>query len=143
MELNIKVVPKRVGKPGWLILFMLFSWLGLGDMSWGQQPVPVISSISPTSVVEGSSDFTLTVRGSGFSGGISGSGIVWGQGTLATTVVSDTLATAIVPASYVSNPGIYPIGFRLNLAGANFLSNSVDFPVLARLDSISDRKSVV
>jgi hypothetical protein len=136
MKLIINVVPKKVGKPGWFILFMLFSWLGLGDMSWGQS-APVISSISPTSVVEGSGDFTLTVRGSGFSGGISGTGIVWAQVNLATTVVSDTLATAIVPASYITYPGTYSIWFHLNLAGANFSSNNVNFLVLAQLDSIS------
>ncbi|WP_052695434.1 T9SS type A sorting domain-containing protein [Hymenobacter sp. AT01-02] len=65
-------------------------------------PVPVLTSINPTSIVEGSNGFALTVTGSGFFGG---STVQLDGVSLATTVVSATQLTASVPASSVSKAG--------------------------------------
>jgi hypothetical protein len=69
-------------------------------------PVPVLSSISPSSVRAGSATFTLTCTGSNF---ISSSSVHWTAGgtttVLATTFVSATQLTAVVPSSLVANRG--------------------------------------
>jgi hypothetical protein len=59
-------------------------------------PVPVLTSISPSSATVGASPSTLTVNGSGF---VSGSTAYWGTIALATTFVSGTELTAAVPAA--------------------------------------------
>ena len=73
---------------------------------------PTISGIDPSSVMAGSSDFTLKVTGTNY---VSGSKVRWNGGDLATTYVSPTSLSAVVPkaniaasgtaAITVSNPG--------------------------------------
>ena len=69
-------------------------------------PAPTLSSISPMSVAAGYGAFTLTVNGSNF---VSGSVVQWTVGsttsTLPSTVYTDTLITASVPASDVTTAG--------------------------------------
>jgi hypothetical protein len=65
-------------------------------------PVPSLSSVSPTSVTAGSGDFTLTATGASF---VSGAQIFWGATSLATTVLSASSASATVPASLVATAG--------------------------------------
>jgi hypothetical protein len=70
---------------------------------------PWISSISPTSVVAGSPDLTLTVTGSNFANHNSyRSYAVWSVNDsatyLATTFVDSTQLTAVVPAALLINP---------------------------------------
>src|SRR5207237_633999 len=62
-------------------------------------PVPTITSISPTSTTAGSAQFTLTVNGTKF---VSTSTVNWNGAPLATTFVSSTQLTATVPASLVA-----------------------------------------
>jgi hypothetical protein len=75
-------------------------------LSTGPSGPPI--TISPTSVVGGSSAVTLTVTGSGFSGllHLSNSQVVWTAGgstvNLATSFVSSTQLTALVPAELVA-----------------------------------------
>lgn len=64
--------------------------------------LPAITSISPASVQEGSSTFTLTVNGSGF---VSGSTVQLNSTPLPTSFVSGTLLTATVDASDVTSLG--------------------------------------
>lgn len=59
-------------------------------------PVPVLDSISPTSVQTGSSAITLTVTGSAF---VPASTVAWNGSPLTTTYVSATSLTATIPAS--------------------------------------------
>lgn len=61
--------------------------------------MPVIGSISPASVTEGSAGFTLDVKGRGFP---AGSIIYWNTTALASTVVSSTEMTAAVPATLLT-----------------------------------------
>ncbi|MBI2376349.1 MAG: Ig-like domain-containing protein [Deltaproteobacteria bacterium] len=65
-------------------------------------PVPAITSLSPSSVSTGAPEFTLIVNGSGF---VTGS-VVRVSGTdLSTTFVSSSRLNATVPASRVAAPG--------------------------------------
>jgi uncharacterized protein (TIGR03437 family) len=61
---------------------------------------PSIASLLPSSVKAAGPDFTLTVTGSGFS---SGAVVQWNRTALATTFVSNTQLTAIVPAASTLN----------------------------------------
>ncbi|MCU1257600.1 MAG: cell surface receptor domain protein [Bryobacterales bacterium] len=61
--------------------------------------LPVISAISPSTTVEGSPAFTLTVNGSGFAALTS---VLWNGQPLATAFVSSAQLTAAVPASLVA-----------------------------------------
>jgi DNA/RNA endonuclease G (NUC1) len=65
-------------------------------------PVPILTSMSPTSDTVGTPDFTLTVTGSNF---ITSSEVIWGTNILATTFVSATQLQATVPTAFLTNPG--------------------------------------
>ncbi|HEV2194267.1 MAG TPA: IPT/TIG domain-containing protein [Candidatus Acidoferrum sp.] len=77
----------------------------------GFYPPAVITSIAPTSANSGDPSFTLTVNGSGFFNGatvfIEDPSSV--QTQLATTLVSPTQLTALVPASVILFPGNYSV----------------------------------
>jgi hypothetical protein len=65
-------------------------------------PDPSANSLSPSSVLEGSGQFTLTVNGSSF---VSTSVVQWNGGALATTFVNSGQMTAVVPAGDVATAG--------------------------------------
>ncbi len=65
-------------------------------------PVPVISSMNPTSDTVGAGPFTLTVNGSNF---IPASVIVWGGTQLATTYISATQLQATIQPASLPAPG--------------------------------------
>jgi uncharacterized repeat protein (TIGR01451 family) len=65
-------------------------------------PTPTISSITPSSLVAGSSAQTITIAGTGF---ISSSAINLNGAALATTYVSSTSVTAAVPAAAITADG--------------------------------------
>ena len=65
-------------------------------------PAPVVSSISPATVNEGSGNTTLTVTGTGFC---VQSVVELGGTALATLFVNQTLLTAVVPAAQLANAG--------------------------------------
>lgn len=69
-------------------------------------PVPSISTISPSSVVAGSGSFTLTVNGSNF---VSGSVVQLNSSGRATTFVSPNQLTAIINSSDVASPTTYNV----------------------------------
>lgn len=72
--------------------------------------VPVLTSLSPGSVILGSAQFTLTVNGSQL---VSGAVVTWTflgvATTLTTTFVSAAQVTAIVPASLITVQGVATI----------------------------------
>jgi uncharacterized delta-60 repeat protein len=72
-------------------------------------PVPTLASLSPSSVVAGSSDFTLTVTGTNFG---SNSVVLFHGTALSTAFVSATQLTAQVPASAVATAGSYDVVVR-------------------------------
>jgi len=67
-----------------------------------QNPVPVLSSISPISAHAGDAAFTLTLNGSSF---ISGSRVHWNGSDRTTTFVSSTQLTAAIPATDIAAGG--------------------------------------
>ena len=73
-----------------------------GDDKKSKNPVPVLSSVSPTAAVAGGASFTLTTNGTGF---VSGSTVHWNGATRATTFVSATQLTAAIPASDIASAG--------------------------------------
>jgi len=62
-------------------------------------PMPAVTSISPTTIGEGSAALTLDVKGTGLG---AGSTVFWNQTALVTTVVSATELNAAVPATLLS-----------------------------------------
>jgi hypothetical protein len=64
--------------------------------------VPTTTSISPSSTIAGSAQFTLTVNGTNV---VSTSTVNWNGSPLTTTFVSSTQLTAIVPAANVAAVG--------------------------------------
>jgi len=67
-----------------------------------QNPIPVLTSISPTSASAGGPAFTLTVTGSRF---ISSSKVRWNGSDRTTTFVSATQLTAAIRASDIASSG--------------------------------------
>jgi hypothetical protein len=65
-------------------------------------PVPVLYPITPAAAVPGSSSYSLTVTGADF---VSGSTVYWNHTALATTFVSSSKLTALVPAGTLATPG--------------------------------------
>jgi outer membrane protein assembly factor BamB len=65
-------------------------------------PVPVLTSVTPTGISAGSSDFTLTVTGSNF---VSSSVVRWNGSDLNTHYISPSYLTALVPAGRVASAG--------------------------------------
>ena len=65
-------------------------------------PTPVLSSISPSSKVQGAAQFNLAVGGSSF---FSNSVVQWDGSSLSTTYNSSTSLTAVVPASLLVSGG--------------------------------------
>ncbi|MGD0778221.1 MAG: IPT/TIG domain-containing protein [Candidatus Solibacter sp.] len=91
---------------------------------------PVITSLSPTSVLPGSPPFTLTVNGSNF---LVGATVAWNGAALPTTFVSATQLTAQVPTSLLTT-GTAQISV-LNIG--QVASNAVTFFVSATAASLA------
>ncbi|HME58312.1 MAG TPA: IPT/TIG domain-containing protein [Terracidiphilus sp.] len=64
-------------------------------------PAPTITSMSPTSALSSSGSFTLTINGSNFVSGAGATVVRWNYSALATTFISSTQITAVVPASLI------------------------------------------
>jgi hypothetical protein len=100
---NLTTVP-----PGYYMLFLLQNGVPSVarmvrlDNSVPSNPVPTLSSISPSSTAAGSAGFTLTASGSDF---VSGSVIRWNGSDRATSFVSPTQLTAAIGAGDVAAAG--------------------------------------
>jgi hypothetical protein len=101
----------------------------------GDVLTPHIDSISPASVLAGTTGAWLTINGTGFIPGLGQyrhsmatlEWCAWNCIPLATTVVNDTQLTAAVPDSAVSGPITWRVGVE-NIQN-NCISNFVDFAV--------------
>jgi hypothetical protein len=90
-------------------------------------PVPTITSISPTLMPAGSFGFTLVVNGTGFVWTISS--VYWNGSLLGlANVLSSTQLLITVPATYITNPGAAQITV-VNPAPGGGTSNPVSFTV--------------
>ena len=90
-------------------------------------PVPTVTSISPTSVAAGSAGFTLTVNGTNF---VSGAFINFAGTNRLTTFVNSTQLTAAILAADVASVGT-PAVLVNNPTPGGGASNSINFNVTA------------
>jgi hypothetical protein len=90
-------------------------------------PVPTTTSISPSSKTVGDAEFTMTVNGTNF---INGSIVRLNGSDRATTHVSSTRLTAIIPVGDMAISGTYPITV-FNSAPGGGTSNAQTFTVNA------------
>jgi hypothetical protein len=88
-------------------------------------PVPSANSLSPSSVLEGSGQFTLTVNGGNF---VATSVVQWNGGALSTTFVNSGKLTAIVPPSDVATAGTVPVTV-MNPAPGGGTSGALTFTI--------------
>ena len=95
--------------------------------STAPNPKPVLTAISPTSANAGAAQFTLIVTGSSF---LSSSQVLWNGSALATSYVSATKLTAIVPASLIAQGSTAQVSV-LNPAPGGGSSVALDFTVAA------------
>src|SRR5438552_9547473 len=88
-------------------------------------PVPTTTSLSPSSTIAGSPQFTLTVNGTKF---VSTSTVYWNGSPLVTTFSSATQLTAIVPAANVAATGTANVTV-VNPAPGGGTSNAQTFTI--------------
>lgn len=97
-------------------------------------PTPTTTSISPSSATAGGTGFNLSVFGTNFISGQST--VTWNGSNLATTFVSATELTAVVPASNIAAAGTALVGVTTTGAAASsntqtFTINAVATPALS------------
>jgi len=83
-------------------IFGVVAGCGDDDNNRSKNPVPVLTSVSPTAAAAGGAGFTLTTNGTGF---VSGSVVHWNGATRTTTFVSGTQLTAAIPTSDIASAG--------------------------------------
>jgi 6-phosphogluconolactonase (cycloisomerase 2 family) len=96
-------------------------------------PVPMISSLSPSLAIANDTAFTLQVNGANF---VPGSTVFFGGQARSTTFVSSTQMNASIFASDVDNDGTAVV-FVFNPLPGGGASTSVEFPVAALSPTIS------
>ena len=64
---------------------------------------PILAGVTPATVAAGGGDLSVTIQGANFAAGVSAA--YWNGTPLATTVVSPTQLTAVVPAALTGTPG--------------------------------------
>lgn len=107
MSGNTRALPRKWRITRLCIAFLV-SVLGLvagcGDDNnkASRNPVPVLTSVSPTSALAGGPEFTLTATGTGF---VTGSVVRWNGAARSTTFVSANQLTAAIPASDIASAG--------------------------------------
>jgi hypothetical protein len=96
-------------------------------------PIPVLTSLSPNSVSAGSGAFTLTVNGTGF---VSGASLTFNGSARVTTFVSATQVTAAILATDVSTLSFVNVNVT-NPAPGGGTSNSLIFGVTTPVPAIT------
>ena len=91
----------------------------------GTNPTPQVTALSPSSIVQGSPGFTLTVTGTGF---VPTSTVRWNGSDRTTNYNSSMQLTASIPASDLVNSGVVPITVSSPTPGGG-ISNAVNFTV--------------
>lgn len=94
--------------------------------------VPTITSITPSYVIVGSPQFTLTVNGTNF---VSSSVVKWNGSNRTTTYVSGTRLTATIPSTDLAGVGTFNV--TVNNPAFGGTSNSVVFTVNNLVPSIT------
>jgi uncharacterized protein (TIGR03437 family) len=94
---------------------------------------PVLTSLSPTSIVAGSQDFTLTLNGTNF---VNGSTVRWNGANRSTTFVSTTQLTAAIPANDVASPSSASVTV-FNPGSSGGVSNALSFVINSAVACVS------
>jgi hypothetical protein len=89
-------------------------------------PVPTVGTLSQTSAIAGSAAFTLTVTGTNFE---TGTVVEWNGVALATTVVSPTQVTAVVPVGDIAAAGTASVTVFNPLPGGGPSTPAVTFTI--------------
>ncbi len=92
-------------------------------------PIPILTSISPTTDTVGAGDLTITVNGNNF---IDSTYVTWNGTKLATTKVSSTQLTAIVPAAKFIQRGTASVAVFTPNGGT---SSSISFSIEPGINS--------
>lgn len=121
----------------WAFLLLLIAAFGLAGCGDGQStlspppgtlnPVPTVTSLSPSNTPAGGPTFTLTVTGTNF---VNGSVVHWNGDSRTTTFVSNTQLNASITATDIAVPGTAFVGV-LNPAPGGGFSNEVTFTITA------------
>ncbi len=105
-------------------------------LSVGAQTTPVITAVTPSTVAAGGPDLTITITGSGFlpltAGTISvvGSQVRFNGNALASTFVSSTGMTAVIPAALTARDGTGQIQvLNTSVSSPTASSNAVSFVI--------------
>lgn len=93
----------------------------------GANPIPQVSSLSPSSALQGGGAFTLAVDGTGF---VSGAEVRWNGAARVTTYVSPTRLTATIPAADLATAGQFNVTVS-NPSPGGGLSDAATFTVTA------------
>jgi hypothetical protein len=96
-------------------------------------PIPAIASLTPATAIAGSSATTVTIDGTGF---IDASVVSFNGIALATTMVSSTQLTAVIPASALATTGTYAV-LVTNPAPGGGASANITFTVTAPAPTIA------
>ncbi len=97
-------------------------------------PVPILTSLTPNTSLAGSADINLTITGTNF---ISSSLTSFDGNTLATSFVSSTQLTAVIPASLLTTPGNFSVTID-NPAPGGGVSNVLTFTITALAPTIQN-----
>lgn len=90
-------------------------------------PAPIITTILPNGAPGGGATFTLTVNGTNF---LASSVVSFGGTALATTFVSATRLTAVIPAAAIASPGNAAVMVtNPTVGGSSYGSNAVNFAI--------------
>jgi hypothetical protein len=103
------------------------------NISSAPNPVPTLSSISPTSATAGGAAFTLTVNGTNY---VSSSVVNFNGSARTTTVVSATQLTTAVTAADIATAGSFPITV-FNPAPGGGTSSAINLKVNNPVPSIT------
>ena len=101
-------------------------------------PVPTLSSISPSSATAGGAAFTLTATGTNF---INGSVVRWNGANRTTTFVSATQLTASITAADIAVAGTFPVTI-FNPTPGGGTSTAVNFTVNAPSNPVPTLTSI-
>ena len=97
-----------------------------------QNPVPALTSLSPSAATAGGPSFTLTVNGNNF---VNGAAVRWNGNARTTTFVSATQLTAQVLASDIATAGTAQVTV-FNPAPGGGVSNALNFTINAAVSNV-------
>jgi 6-phosphogluconolactonase (cycloisomerase 2 family) len=95
-------------------------------------PIPSLSSLSPTSVSQGAAALILQVQGEDF---VTNSVVRWNGSDLATEYISASLLQAEIPASGLAAAGVFGVEVYNPAPGGGNSVNALEFTVLAAGDN--------